>query len=57
MQTFDRLLHQIPEKGQERVRKFRHEGDAIREWISVATSELMSYLAIRHITLLSQGPQ
>lgn len=31
-QVFDRLLRQLPEPEHEGVRKFRHEGDAIREW-------------------------
>ncbi|KAL1408715.1 hypothetical protein Q8F55_005528 [Vanrija albida] len=29
-ETFDRLLHHLPERGADRVRKFRHEADAIR---------------------------
>lgn len=30
MQTFDRLLHHLPERAQDRVRRFRHPDDAVR---------------------------
>lgn len=30
LQTFDRLLHHLPERAQDRVRRFRHPDDAVR---------------------------
>ncbi|TXT10808.1 hypothetical protein VHUM_02313 [Vanrija humicola] len=47
-ETFDRLLHHLPERGADRVRKFRHEADAIR---SIA-GRLLPTWYLRHTGLV-----